>query len=53
MCLKKLNRPEEGLKFYKAATASNVPHLGWEANIQAGLQDAQRALTAVPAGAPR
>jgi tetratricopeptide (TPR) repeat protein len=53
LCLKKLNRREEALKFYKAAAASKVPHLDWEANIQAGLQDAQRALMAVPAGAPR
>ena len=53
ICLKKLNRPEEALKFYKAAAASMVPHLDWEANIQAGQQDAQRALTAVPTGAPR
>ena len=52
LCLKKLNRPEEALKLYKAAAASKVPHLDWEANIQAGLQDAERALTSVPAGAP-
>jgi hypothetical protein len=50
LCLKKLNRPEEALKFYKAAAASKVPHLDWEANIQAGLQDAERALSSVPAG---
>jgi membrane associated rhomboid family serine protease len=51
LSLKKLNRPGEAMKFYKAAAASKVPHLDWEANIQAGLQDAQRALTVVPAGA--
>jgi tetratricopeptide (TPR) repeat protein len=53
LCLKKLNRPDEALTFYKAAAACNVPHLDWEANIQAGQQDAQRALTTVPAGAHR
>ncbi len=50
LCLKKLNRPEDALKFYKAAAASKVPHLDWDANIQAGLQDAERALTSVPVG---
>lgn len=53
LSLKKLNRPEEAMKFYKAAAASKVPHLDWEANIQGGLQDAQRALTTLPAGALR
>jgi hypothetical protein len=50
--LRKLNRSEDALKFYKAAAASKVPHLDWEANIQAGLQDAERALMAVPSGVP-
>jgi len=45
VCLKKLNRPEDALKFYKTATPSKVPHLDWESNIQASLQDAGRALT--------
>lgn len=53
LCLKKLNRPDEAVKFYKAAATSKVPHLDWEINIQAGLQDAQRALASVPAGTPR
>ena len=53
LCLRKLNRPEDALKFYKAAAASKVPHLDWEANIQAGLQEAERALTSVSAGVPR
>ena len=53
LCLTKLNRPEDALKFYQAAAASKVPHLDWEANIQAGLQDAARALTSAAAGVPR
>jgi len=53
LCLRKLNRPDDALKFYRAAAASKVPHLDWEANIQAGLQDAERALMAVPSGVLR
>ncbi len=53
LCLRKLNRPEDALKFYTAAAASEVPHLDWQANIQAGLQDADCALMAVPSGVPR
>ncbi len=46
LSLKKLNRPADALKFYKAAAASSVPHLDWESNIQAGIQDAQKQLQA-------
>ena len=53
LCLKKLNRPADALKFYKSAAASEVPHLDWEANIQAGIQDAERALAPAPVGTPR
>jgi membrane associated rhomboid family serine protease len=45
LALKKLNRPADALKFYKAAAASRIPHLEWHANIQAGINDAQKALT--------
>lgn len=45
LSLKKLNRPEEALRFYKAADVSPVPHLDWEANIKAGIADAERVLT--------
>src|SRR2546425_8029969 len=44
LSLKKLNRPSDALRFYKAAAASSVPHLDWESNIQAGIQDAEKAL---------
>jgi tetratricopeptide (TPR) repeat protein len=46
LSLKKLNRPEEALRFYKAADASSVPHLDWESNIKAGMADAEQALAA-------
>jgi membrane associated rhomboid family serine protease len=44
LSLKKLNRPGEALRFYKAAESSPVPHLDWDANIKAGIADAERAL---------
>jgi membrane associated rhomboid family serine protease len=47
--LKKLHRPSDALRFYNAAAASPVPHLDWESNIQAGIQEAEKLLV-VPAG---
>ena len=44
--LKNLNRPEDALRYYKAADASPVPHLDWEANIKAGMGNAEKALGA-------
>ena len=44
LALKQLQRPSDALLYYKAAKASRVPHLDWESNIQAGIQDAQSAL---------
>jgi len=44
--LKNLNRPEDALRYYKAADASPVPHLDWEANIKAGMVNAEKALGA-------
>jgi len=46
LSLKKLNRPDEALRFYKAADLSSVPHLDWESNIKAGITDAERAMGA-------
>jgi len=43
LCLKRLNRPADALRNYKAAQASTVPHLDWDSNIQAGLEQAERA----------
>ncbi len=42
LSLKKLNRPADALRFYKAAADSRVPHLDWETNIQAGLKEAEK-----------
>ena len=44
LCLKKLNRPSDALRYYKAAAASAVPHLDWQTNIEAGIRDAEKAL---------
>jgi membrane associated rhomboid family serine protease len=44
LSLKKLNRPADALRFYKAAAASTVPHLDWDANIQTGIQGAEKAM---------
>ena len=45
LALKKLNRPADAARFYEAASKSPVPHLDWDSNIQAGLREAQKALT--------
>jgi tetratricopeptide (TPR) repeat protein len=42
---KKLGRPREALDFYRAASASSVPHLDWESNIQAGIKEATATLS--------
>jgi hypothetical protein len=34
------------LRYYKAASASAVPHLDWQTNIEAGIRDAEKALRA-------
>jgi len=44
LCLKKLNRPSDALRYYKAAAASPVPHLDWQSNIDAGIRDSEKAL---------
>jgi len=51
LSLKKLNQPAEALRFYTAAADSPVPHIDWDMNIQGGILEAQKALTAaeVPA----
>jgi hypothetical protein len=44
VCLKRLNRPQDALAFYQAASASKIPHLDWEQSIQAGIKEAKAAL---------
>ncbi|HVN21503.1 MAG TPA: rhomboid family intramembrane serine protease [Bryobacteraceae bacterium] len=52
LCLKKLNRPQEALKIYQAASASPIPHLDWEQIIQSGIKEAKAAAgNAMAAGA--
>jgi membrane associated rhomboid family serine protease len=46
LTLKQLNRPSDALLYYKAAKASKVPHLDWDSNIQAGIQAAEKAVSA-------
>jgi len=45
LSLKKLNHPAEALHFYRTASASPVPHLDWESNIQSGIKEATSALS--------
>jgi hypothetical protein len=45
----KLNRPTEALRFYRAAADSPVPHVDWEMNIQGGIREAEKALSATEA----
>ncbi len=51
--LKRLNRPQDAMKYYEQVAKSPIPHLDLEANIQAGVGEARAALAtaAVPAGA--
>ena len=45
LCLKRLNRPQDALQLFQAAAASAIPHLDLEVNIQAGIKEAQAALS--------
>ena len=44
ICLKKLSRPEDALRFYHAAAISPIPHLDWDSAIQSGIRDAEAAI---------
>ncbi len=44
LCVKRLNRPQDALKYYQLADKSPVPHLDIEPSIQAGIKEAQAAL---------
>ena len=46
LCLKKLNRPHDALKFFKMADASPVPHLDFDQTIQSGIHEVKIALSA-------
>jgi len=47
ICLKRLNRPDDALKHFRAAAASAVPHLDLENTIQAGIKEATAASAVV------
>ena len=49
LSLKRLNRPADALRFYESASQSSVPHLDWETNIRAGIDDAKGLLQTGPA----
>lgn len=44
VCLRRLNRPEEALKMFRAAAISPVPHLDLEQTIMAGMREASSAM---------
>jgi len=44
ICLKRLNRPQDALKFFRAAASSSVPHLDLEHTIQVGMKEATAVL---------
>jgi membrane associated rhomboid family serine protease len=44
LCLKRLGRPQDALKFYEAAAASSIPHLDLEQSIAVGIREAKTAL---------
>ncbi len=43
--LKRLDRPDEALRLYEAASTSAVPHLDLEREIESGIQEAEDALS--------
>ena len=44
ICLNRLNRPQDALRFYEAASASAVPHLDLERDIESGIREAKIAI---------
>ncbi len=51
VCLTRLNRPQDALRYFQAAASSPVPHLDVENDIVAGIKEATAALSAVPEAA--
>ena len=45
ICLKRLSRPQDALRFYEAAAASAVPHLDLEQDIESGIREARNVLS--------
>jgi tetratricopeptide (TPR) repeat protein len=44
ICLKRLNRPQDALRLYEEASASAVPHLDLEQDIESGIREARNVL---------
>jgi len=51
LCLKKLNRPQDAMAIYQAASASPIPHLDWDQIIQSGIKEAKASLASGNAAA--
>jgi tetratricopeptide (TPR) repeat protein len=45
LCLKRLGRAQDALKFYEAAAASPIPHLDLEQSIAMGIREAKTTMT--------
>jgi len=52
LCLKRLQRPQDALKFYELVALSPIPHLDLEPNIQSGIREARAAMAALREPAP-
>ena len=39
ICLRRLDRPQDALKFYEAASASAVPHLDLQQDVESGIRE--------------
>lgn len=49
ICVVKLARPQDALRFYDAASRSPVPHLDFDQTIEKGKREAKEALAPAPA----
>ena len=53
LCMKKLSRPKDALKFYEAAETSTVPHLDLEQTIESAIHEAKAVLSFMASNAER
>ncbi|MGA7768609.1 MAG: rhomboid family intramembrane serine protease [Candidatus Sulfotelmatobacter sp.] len=49
ICIKRLNRPQDALRLYEGASASAVPHIDLQQDIESGIREARTALSQVKA----
>jgi tetratricopeptide (TPR) repeat protein len=45
ICLKRLSRPHDALRFYEEASASAISHLDLQQNIESGVRETRNALS--------